>query len=582
MKNKSKIIMLISMLCLIISTTEAQYSGQVDYSASQLLFNQSDGYDIVKLQGCYDETDAGKPLLPVRNLHIALPSDKQVSSIEIVQIVQEEVTGTYNIYPTQAPVVPGLSEGGFTEPDPEVYALEVFYPSNQMNNHGANSMKGVKIASINFYPLQFNPSTGKLKLTTHIEFTLNYTDDQTDIIKHKRLLSYSYNNILTEIKEFVDNPEDVDDYLQPEIIDQYPDAFLPDEFPNFSGSPVKYVIITKGEDFVQKFEEIANWKTKTGVPTVVKTTDWIYTYYQGNDKPEKIRNFISDAYENWGTEYVLLGGDINLVPVRYAWSYPTFSMTLPDVYPKGAFIPTDIYYSCIDGSWNSDRDATFGEANWNRSNDGSFYEENNDEINLDQVDRIPDIYLGRIPVEDINELNNYLTKYFNYIKKSQGNENYVLLFSADSDQINSSQMETVASEFRHDIQQNSMTKLYEDDGFINEDVLNHMNANGTPNYNIILGFGHGGEYAFEACLGNIYKQEMIDLQNIDQSQFLWLLHCMTMAFDKDCIAEQFITTINGGVSLIGNTREGFNRDPSDYAKYFIYHRNNNFNKDISH
>lgn len=43
---------------------------------------------------------------------------------------------------------------------------------------------------------------------------------------------------------------------------------------------------------------------------------WIYANYIGYDNPEKIRNFIIDAYTNWNTTYCLLGGDIAVVPHR--------------------------------------------------------------------------------------------------------------------------------------------------------------------------------------------------------------------------------------------------------------------------
>lgn len=37
-----------------------------------------------------------------------------------------------------------------------------------------------------------------------------------------------------------------------------------------------------------------------------------------NDDAGKLRQFLSDAYQN-GCEYVLLGGDINILPIRYAY-----------------------------------------------------------------------------------------------------------------------------------------------------------------------------------------------------------------------------------------------------------------------
>jgi hypothetical protein len=51
---------------------------------------------------------------------------------------------------------------------------------------------------------------------------------------------------------------------------------------------------------------------------VVRTLDWITANYRrGADTAETIRFFLQDAYANWGTRYVLIGGDTQDVPVRY-------------------------------------------------------------------------------------------------------------------------------------------------------------------------------------------------------------------------------------------------------------------------
>ena len=49
---------------------------------------------------------------------------------------------------------------------------------------------------------------------------------------------------------------------------------------------------------------------------------------------------------------MLLGGDTDVIPARFG--YVTFY--------TGDFIPTDMYYSCLDGTWNADGDSLWGEA----------------------------------------------------------------------------------------------------------------------------------------------------------------------------------------------------------------------------
>src|SRR5262245_15905434 len=130
------------------------------------------------------------------------------------------------------------------------------------------------------------------------------------------------------------------------------EPFRPTQVPSLLGSPVAYLIITS-EELVPSFQPLADWKTASGVPAAVRTLDFIREQYPAAvDDPDRIRMFIRDAYSRWGTRWVLLGGDTELIPPRIA--YVQF---LDDV-----FVPTDLYYSCLDGNWNADGDSLFAEA----------------------------------------------------------------------------------------------------------------------------------------------------------------------------------------------------------------------------
>ena len=87
------------------------------------------------------------------------------------------------------------------------------------------------------------------------------------------------------------------------------------------------------------------------------TTDYIYANYQGtenHDNADKIRDFIRDSYLHHGTRWVLLGGDPAVVPVRGVY-VSTYSGTETN-------LPSDLYYACLDGTWNGDGDGYWGEA----------------------------------------------------------------------------------------------------------------------------------------------------------------------------------------------------------------------------
>ena len=82
-----------------------------------------------------------------------------------------------------------------------------------------------------------------------------------------------------------------------------------------------------------------------------------------NDTTAKIRNFIRYAHQLWKTEYVLLGGDTQIIPVRELYVNISgwdggflLNRTIE------AYIPSDLYYSTLNGTWNDDFDKNFGDA----------------------------------------------------------------------------------------------------------------------------------------------------------------------------------------------------------------------------
>ena len=54
---------------------------------------------------------------------------------------------------------------------------------------------------------------------------------------------------------------------------------------------------------------------------------------------------IRDAYARWGTKWVLLGGDTDVIPERLALNTSFYQVE---------HIAADIYYACLDGNWDAE------------------------------------------------------------------------------------------------------------------------------------------------------------------------------------------------------------------------------------
>ncbi|MFO7827364.1 MAG: C25 family cysteine peptidase, partial [Bacteroidales bacterium] len=491
----------------------------------------------------------GAPMLPTRTFTYIIPSGMKVSNIVINSTTEEELTGSYDIYPAQPEKIISLPEPDFVEPDPAIYENNAFYPANCIKNNGNSNLSGAKIFTLQYYPIKYNPVTKKLVLLTNINFTLEYEPDYSQFIKPFIVNDKFYNNIKSKVQSIVENPGDFDVNYQSGNGTGASTLkhFIPSNTLEMFGNSIEYIIITNNE-LKSGFQEIADWKIKTGVSAMVITTEWIASNYSGCDLQEKIRNCIIDAYSNTGTQWVLIGGDNNVVPARIAWKYVPSG--LEDLAPYGDFVITDIYYSALDGNWNTDGDVTFGEGSYNRENDGSFTFISTT-ANIDEVDLSPDVYLGRIPAENIDELDKFLVKYFEYVKTPSNNQNDMMYFTQSGFSINlDSHFPTYADIYKYFVTSESPYNT-------KADVLNAFN--GIPNpYHIIIGLMHGGPFDFGACEGSIYLPEIDNLNNTVHSQIFFANSCHTMPFDYDCIAERFIASHNpntngGGVTYIGNT-----------------------------
>lgn len=142
-------------------------------------------------------------------------------------------------------------------------------------------------------------------------------------------------------------------------------------------------------------------------PTEFQSLETILKTSEGVDDPEKLKRFLYQQWRQSGLGYVLLVGDVDVLPVRY--------MTLDRITPAAfdyAFYPSDLYYADL-----AKRDGGF--ENWNARTEGfhaGYFgevrgEKNKaDPINYDEVDYLPEIAVGRWPVSTAAEVRTVAAK----------------------------------------------------------------------------------------------------------------------------------------------------------------------------
>ncbi len=503
-------------LCLPLSLGKAgELPQRVSFSKPSLSFEQMRGYDVVKLQGCHFTNQVGAPLLPVRNIYIRIPPDAKVTGVKLTKCEYADLPGVYNLYPTQPsiPISHSAHSPPFVKPDPSIYSSPAPYPTNIIRYLGLGNLCGERIATLQLHPLQYIPSEGRLRLITQVEFKLQYLREGkvARSLPHRAGSEGIYHRV---VRRLVLNPDNIGGRA------------LGEEFPK--DDLLTYLIITDA-NLAPVFTPLAQWKTKKGVPTAIRTVSWIDSHYNGSDLAERIRNYLKIAAQDSGTIWVLLGGDTGIIPCRYA--HIELESYTED-------IPSDLYYSDLDGTWDLDGDEIYGEPE-------------------DSVDLYPDIFVGRAPVATLAETQSFVTKALTYEKNPPIDyQRRALFFAERADDLTDDGISKDLIDERYFPDGfDPIAKLYERDG--NESagaVLDSMNRG----FNLLNHCGHA--FIDVMCTGpDALNSEQIDGLANSPRFFgaLYSVGCWPAAIDYDCIAEHFVKSPHGGGFFVGNSRYGW-------------------------
>jgi hypothetical protein len=513
----------------------------------------------VDLAGARCLGEVGEPDLPAEVLSFVIPSDARVEDVAVSFSDERELPGTYLVIPVQ-PEAPIGQVQPWADPDPAIYAGDALFPPIRVEYLGDGYLGGYRIASVAVYPLQYAPATGRLILATGVSVELELAPGADRSRPRHRVTASSDRLYRALVEKMVENPEDVagSRSAPADVVDEVGrSGFSPRYTPSLDGSPVEYVVITS-EEFEPYFSDLVDWKTKKGVPAAVRTVSWIESNYPGGcDTQQRIRMFIADAYSSWGTTYVLLGGDTEVVPVRLAKT----------TYYDGEELPSDLYYSDLDGDWNDDGDHIFGEAYKGEADPG------------DSVDLYPDVFVGRAPAADIVELDTFIEKGVAYERTPVPlltERNLYLaevLFPYDwqgGEYSMDGGFHVIEPSLPFIPPGTGATKLYSNHAEFPEAyplttaaALDSIDLG----YNVVVHVGHGNKDVMRVGHGNyMTMSDMSGLSNgIDRSSFMWFLNCTSAAIDYDCIAERAMNNRAGGAfALFGPSRFAFPATTRDY------------------
>ena len=338
--------------------------------------------------------------------------------------------------------------------------------------------------------------------------------------------------------------------------------FAPTAAPSLNGSPVEYLVITSTA-MRPAFERLTEWKTAKGVPAVVRTLDDIAaTGVVGSDLAETIRLYLRDAYLLWGVKWVLLGGDTEVIPARYATA-EFLGFTQPI---------SDLYYSCLDGDWNADGDAYYGEAFASLSDPG------------DDADLVAELYLGRGPVSTLAEANLFVDKTLAYDRPALLDFQDSMLLMAEvlfpASYTPGVPISIDGASFAENLRALvpgtvRLSRLYETHAFYpGTSPLTTAAATAAMNsgHATVVHIGHGYRYTLSTGDGSLDVGDAASFTNGARAGLFYMLNCTAAAFDFESFAEALLLNPTGGATVVlGAAREAFPLAASDYQTSFFRH-----------
>ncbi|MDQ1317497.1 MAG: hypothetical protein QG588_1149, partial [Candidatus Poribacteria bacterium] len=304
-----------------------------------------------------------------------------------------------------------------------------------------------------------------------------------------------------------------------------------------------YIIISHPM-FIDAAKKLADWRSRAEggsfVTRVIDVTDVYDEFGNGMVSPHAIKDFLTYAYNNWtqpAPSYVLIFGDATYdflgIDGKTYEEAPELIGFIPSFYIKTTFGQTavDHWYSAIDG------------------NDG-----------------FPDVHLGRIPVEEVEEAENAVEKIIaNESGRVNGQWRKQIISIADDDsyaagdEIFQEGLEDIykyhtpvaydtekiyLKDIIQQVQQNSSEKR------IPADVTQNMIMDSFANGSVISQYsGHGGRH--------VWAHEIIlsitDIENLKETEtypFLTVYSCYNGYFDVPgelCMAEGMLRAKKKGV-----------------------------------
>lgn len=175
---------------------------KVDGFQIETVEHEGQVYQRLTIPDMVQSAKPGAPQIPTRGTILGIPSTDGVS-VQVLDANYETLSG-YRIYPAPVFKVTGDNPGeipieGVKETfaiDQKLYATDAYYPDNPVEISQTGYMRDQAVAHVQFYPVQYNPVTGELRLYSRILARITWDGRHADVSARMQEESPAYENML--------------------------------------------------------------------------------------------------------------------------------------------------------------------------------------------------------------------------------------------------------------------------------------------------------------------------------------------------------------------------------------------------
>jgi hypothetical protein len=492
-------------------------------------------YDQVILAGSPSGGPVGAPRLPARGASILVPYGQELVGVEIIAGERILLGRGFRIEPVGMPVPMSVAPANAEplQPDAAIYASNQPYPAERSVNVGVQRFRGYPLLILRLQPVEYVPATGELYYYPQLQVVVETRPTGRAEAQFRGL-----GNDFQEAAQRADNPETARTY--------------PSAGPRDPG--YELLIITTPE-LAASFAPLKAFHDSHGLPTVIRTTAEI-----GGSAPDLLRAYITSEYAANGIEYVLIGGDDDLLPAKDLYVDSLVGVVVEDM-------PADFFYGCLDGTFDYD-----GDDRWGEPTDGE---------GGGDVDLVAEVYVGRAAVDNVAEATRFVTKTLWYLNNQHAHREKVLLAGewlgfGGASQYATDMMEQLVDGSDADgyttvgfpSELLSIDRLYDNPEY--EWPISELIARINDGVHIIGHFGHGNvSTVMKLGIGSL--SELLN----DDLCFIYSGACLAGRFDgpNECWAETAHVKHDHAVfATIMNAREGWGRRNSTDGPSHRFHR----------